>query len=131
MNNRRLIVLLALGLAGMTILAAALTRREGAAGSSLSRTERGWLVAWERMEKNAGNQGLTVIVDPKLLEKQTEDQRNLLMLAKVPADNVTSYWAGFCWDKAGQCPDEQAWKTYVDQFAQGLLSPIEVSLSVQ
>jgi len=93
--------------------------------------ERGWLVAWERMEKNAGDQGLAVIVDPKLYEKQTEDQRNLLMLAKVPADNVASYWAGFCWDKGGQIADYEAWKTYVDRFAQGLLSPIEVSVSAQ
>jgi hypothetical protein len=94
-------------------------------------TERGWLVKWERMDKNAGNQGLAIIVDPKLFVKQTEDQRNQLMLARVPQDNVASYWAGFCWDKAGQCADEQAWKTYVDQFAQGLLSPIEVSISAQ
>jgi hypothetical protein len=93
--------------------------------------EHGWLAKWERMEKNAGEQGLAVIVSPKLLVKQTEDQRNLLMLAKVPQDNVASYWAGFCWDKAGQFPDEQAWKTYVDEFAQGLLSPIEVTVSAQ
>jgi hypothetical protein len=93
--------------------------------------ERGWLVKWERMEKNAGYQGLAVIVDPKQFVKQTDDKRNLLMLAHVPVDNVISYWAGFCWDRAGQYGDEQAWKTYVDQFAQGLLSPIEVSVSVQ
>jgi hypothetical protein len=93
--------------------------------------ERGSLVAWERMEKNAGMQGLAVIVDPKLIVKQTEDKRDLLILARVPEDNIASYWAGFCWDKAGQCADEQAWKTYVDQFAQGLLSPIEVSVSAQ
>ena len=94
-------------------------------------TERGWLAKWEPMEKNAGKQGLVVIVDPKLYEKQTEDQRNLLMLARVPADNMASYWAGFCWDKGGQFADFEAWKTYVDQFAQGLLSPIEVSVSVR
>jgi hypothetical protein len=94
-------------------------------------TERGWLAKWEPMEQNAGKQGLVVIVDPKLYEKQTEDQRNLLMLTRVPADNVASYWAGFCWDKGGQFADFEAWKTYVDQFAQGLLSPIEVSVSVR
>ena len=68
---------------------------------------------------------------PSCSSKQTEDKRNTLILARVPEDNIASYWAGFCWDKAGQCADEQAWKTYVDQFAQGLLSPIEVSVSVQ
>ncbi len=93
--------------------------------------ERGWLAKWERMDKNAGNQGLAVVVDPKLIVKQTEDQRNQLVLVKVPQDNVVSYWAGFCWDKAGPCPDEQAWKTYVDQFAQGVQSPIEVTVSAQ
>lgn len=94
-------------------------------------TERGWLAKWEPMEQNAGKQGLVVIVDPRLYEKQTEDQRNLLMLTRVPADNVASYWAGFCWDKGGQFADFEAWKTYVNQFAQGLLSPIEVSVSVR
>jgi len=94
-------------------------------------TERGWLAKWEPMEQNAGKQGLVAIVNPRLYEKQTEDQRNLLMLTRVPADNVASYWAGCCWDKGGQFADFEAWKTYVDQFAQGLLSPIEVSVSVR
>jgi hypothetical protein len=93
--------------------------------------ERGWLISWEKVEKKAGNQGVGIIVDPKLFIKQADDKRDTLILARVPQDNIASYWAGFCWDKAGQCPDEQAWKTYVDQFAQGLLSPIEVSVSAQ
>jgi Domain of unknown function (DUF4861) len=94
-------------------------------------TERGWLAKWEPMEQNAGEQGLAVIVDPKLYENQTEDQRNLLMLNRVPADNTASHWAGCCWDKGGQFRDFEVWKTYVDQFAQGLLSPINVSVSVR
>ncbi len=93
--------------------------------------ERGWLAKWEPMEKNAGEQGLAVIVDPNLYEKQTEDQLNLLILTKVRADNTASYWAGCCWNEGGQFADFEAWKTYVDQFAQGLLSPIEVSVSAR
>ncbi len=91
--------------------------------------DRGWLAKWEPMEMNAGEQGLAVIVDPKLHEKQTEDERNLIMLARVPTDNTASYWAGCCWNRGGQFTDFGAWKTYVDQFAEGLLSPIEVSVS--
>jgi len=91
----------------------------------------GWLAKWEPMEKNAGQQGLAVIVDPKQLEKETEDQRNLLLVVKVPADNVTSYWAGFCWDKAGAITTFDAWKTYVDQFSKGLASPIAVTLETK
>ncbi len=88
--------------------------------------ERGWLLKWEKVEKNAGNQGLAIIIDPKTFERQTEDKLNHLLLAKVPDNNILSYWAGFCWDKAGQLTDAAAWKRYVDEFAQGVKSPIEV-----
>jgi hypothetical protein len=94
----------------------------------LLNTARAWLAKWEPMEKNGGSQGLAVIVDPKLFDKQTEDNRNLLMLARVPADGPVSFWAGFAWDRAGHFTNFEAWKTYVDQFAQGLASPIEVSV---
>ena len=90
--------------------------------------ELGCLVKWEPMEKNDGNQGLAVIVDPSHFLKQTEDQRNLFMLAKVPDDKIASYWAGFCWDKAGQFTSFEAWKKYVEDFAHSLRSPIEVSV---
>jgi hypothetical protein len=93
--------------------------------------ERGWLVKWERMDKNAGNQGLAIIVDPKTFAKQTEDRLNLLVLAQVPENTCATYWAGFCWDKSGSFADYNAWKTYVDEFAQGLLSPIEVKIAAE
>ena len=93
--------------------------------------ERGWLVKWEPMEKKMGDQGLAVIVDPKMFDKQGEDRLNLLMLAKVDARNTASYWAGFCWDRGGQFADFDAWKAYVDLFAQGLQSPIEIAVAAQ
>jgi hypothetical protein len=93
--------------------------------------ERGWLVKWERMEKNMGNQGLAVIVDPKTFDKEAEDRLNLLVLSKVGADNIASYWAGFSWDRAGQFADLEAWRAYVDQFARAVLSPVEVTVSAQ
>lgn len=91
--------------------------------------ERGWLLKWEKVEKNAGNQGLAIIVDPKTFAKQTEDKLNQLILANVSENNTASYWAGFCWDKAGQITDAAAWKKYVDEFAQGAQSPIEVRVT--
>ncbi len=91
--------------------------------------ERGWLLKWEKVEKNAGNQGLALIVDPKSLEKQSEDKLNHLLLAKVPESGIASYWAGFAWDKAGPITSAEAWKKYVDEFAQGLAAPIEVSVA--
>jgi Domain of unknown function (DUF4861) len=91
----------------------------------------GWLVSWQDMEKNAGKQGVAIVFDPKLFEKQTEDKLNHLILARVSEGNVASYWAGFCWDKTGQFPTDAAWKAYVGEFAQGLASPIEVAVSAE
>jgi uncharacterized protein DUF4861 len=90
----------------------------------------GWLAKWEKMEKNAGNQGLAIIVDPKNFERQAEDKLNLLVLSKL-SNNEASWWAGFCWDKAGQFTTADAWKKHVDEFSQGLSSPIEVSVAAQ
>lgn len=90
--------------------------------------EHGWLAVWQKMEKGQGMQGVAIILDPAVLKQQTEDKGNNLLLASVGSDNTLSYWAGFVWDKTGQCRDFSAWKTYVDRFAQGLLSPIEVRL---
>lgn len=90
--------------------------------------ERGWLAKWEKVEKNAGEQGLAVIVDPKSFVKHTEDKLNQLVLAIV-SEGVVTYWAGFCWDKAGHITNAEAWTKYVDEFAQGLQAPIQVSVA--
>jgi hypothetical protein len=91
--------------------------------------EYGWLAKWEPMEMNAGEQGMALITDPGLLEKHAEDELNQLMLMRVPSSNIVSHWAGFCWDRSGQFKDYEDWKNYVDQFAKGLLEPIEISVS--
>lgn len=95
-----------------------------------SNPARGWIIKWEPMEKNAGMQGLAIIADPKLWEKEAQDDRNLLVVAKT-SNNVADYWAGFCWDKFGNITTAADWKKYVDEFAQGLQSPIEVSVSAE
>ncbi len=91
--------------------------------------EEGWLIKWEKMEKGAGNQGLAVITHPRDFEREVEDPLNQLVLAKVDAQGVATYWAGFCWDKAGKFTNEEAWKSHVAAFARGLASPIEITIS--
>lgn len=90
--------------------------------------EHGWLIKWEKMEKSAGNQGLAVITAPKDFVKHTEDTLNQLVVAKAGDDNVVSYWAGFCWDKAGLISSASDWKSHVDGFAQSLAAPIQVTV---
>jgi hypothetical protein len=91
---------------------------------------RGWLAKWEPVEKNAGQQGLAIIAPPAQVERQAQDQRNLLLLAKAP-NNTVSYWAGFAWDKAGQFTTFEAWKAHVDEFARRLQSPLKVNVAVK
>jgi len=92
---------------------------------------RGTLTIWQKVDKNAGMQGIAVIVNPKSLEKETEDKLNNLVLVKCGPENSTSYWAGFCWEKAGHITSADAWKRYVDEFAQGLQSPIQVTVATE
>ena len=87
----------------------------------------GWMAIWEPMEKNLGMQGVAAIVNPRWFGKQAEDKQNNLIVLK-PATSV-SYWAGFAWDRAGKITSAEAWKKYVDEFAEGLDSPIVVSVS--
>ena len=91
----------------------------------------GWFLKWEDMEEKAGQQGLAIVFDPVLFVNQAEDKLNQLVITRVSDGNTASYWAGFCWDKAGQFADSAAWKKYVDEFALGIASPIEVKISVK
>ena len=97
-----------------------------------ARTDRSSLTTWEELQENKkvqGYLGQAIVLDPQLFVKNAEDKLNYLVLAKMSKDNSISYWAGFGWDKSGQFADYDAWKTYTDQFAQGALSPIEVSVT--
>jgi len=110
-------------------LTAAIGLKKAAGEKIEANAEQGWLVKWETMEKNAGNQGLAVITGAGAFEKHVEDPLNQLLLAKVDAGNVATYWAGFCWDKAGRFTDADAWKQHVSEFAQSVASPVEVKVT--
>jgi hypothetical protein len=90
----------------------------------------GCLISWEKVERNFGMQGVAAIVDPAIIEKQTDDKQNNLLLVNCPANQSINYWAGFAWDRAGLFSDAPDWKKYVQEFALGLASPIEVKISV-
>ena len=89
--------------------------------------ERGWLTIWEPMDKNLGMQGLGVVVDPRAVDKVTEDRLNHLLVLKPGIATPVTYWAGFSWDRAGKITSAESWNSYMDQFAERLRSPIEVT----
>ena len=89
----------------------------------------GWLVSWQKMEKQPGSEGVALVFDSKPFVQPAEDKLNNLVVANVSDRNVADYWAGFGWDQTGQFADAAAWKKYVDEFAQGLRSPIVVTVA--
>ena len=90
--------------------------------------ERGWLMSWQAVDKNLGMQGLAVIVNAGDVDKQAEDARNNLLVMKPKSASPVSYWAGFAWDRAGVITSADGWKKYVDEFAERLRSPIQVTV---
>lgn len=88
----------------------------------------GWLTKWEPVEKNQGMQGLAIVVDPSAVDKVGEDKMNHLLILKPGIATPITYWAGFAWDRAGQITTAESWKSYVDQFAERLRSPIDVTI---
>ena len=89
----------------------------------------GWLVIWQKMEKQPGSEGVALVFDPNKFVQPAEDKLNNLVVANVSDKNIADYWAGFGWDQTGQFADAAAWKNYVDKFAQDLRSPIEVTVA--
>jgi hypothetical protein len=88
----------------------------------------GWLTKWEPVEKNQGMQGLAVVLDPSAIDKVGEDKLNHLVILKPGIATPITYWAGFAWDRAGQITSAESWKSYVDQFAERLRSPIDITI---
>lgn len=89
--------------------------------------EHGWLTIWEPVEKNQGMQGLAIVVEPRSIDKLAEDKSNHLLVLK-PGLSASSYWSGFAWDRAGKITSAENWNAYVDQFAERLRTPLDVSV---
>src|SRR5688572_6274990 len=88
---------------------------------------RGWVTIWQPMDKDLGRQGLAVVLNTADVDKLAEDARNNLIVLKPKTTFPMSYWAGFAWDRAGRVTTADAWNKYVDDFAERLRSPIEVT----
>ncbi|HEY4425346.1 MAG TPA: DUF4861 family protein [Pyrinomonadaceae bacterium] len=116
--------------AGSEALALAIGLKKAKEAQKEFNQARGWLTIWEPVEKNLGMQGLAVVVDPSTVDKLAEDKLNNLVVLKPGVATPITYWAGFAWDRAGQITTAEGWKTYVDQFAERLRSPIEVRVKL-
>lgn len=90
---------------------------------------KGCVVKWEKMEKNAGFQGLALVARPDSVEGHAADAQNLLLLVRPDESNTAEHWAGSCWDKAGVITTPAQWKEQSDSFFKGLASPITLTVT--
>lgn len=102
-------------------------RKPGAFVNKDVNAKYGWITTEQPLSE--GMLDCAIIVNPKDFIKTTTDNKNQLVLARVPKDNTISYWAGFTWSKSGQFKNYEAWKTYIGRYAQELQSPIQVTIS--
>lgn len=89
-----------------------------------------WLAKWEPMEKNAGQQGLAIIVPSREAAEKKEDPLNHLLVLTPRTNNTATWWAGFCWDKAGDFASAEDWIQYVNHYSNRLDTPIKITVAV-
>lgn len=89
-----------------------------------------WLAKWEPMEKKAGQQGLAVIVPSLETAEKKEDSLNHLLVLTPRTNNTATWWAGFCWDKAGDFSSAEDWIQYVNHYSNRLDAPIKITVAV-
>jgi len=112
---------------------AALTQAVGikksAGASSKTLRDQGSLRTWETLKEN-GELGCAVIVRSDDVVDFSEDKSNYLVVARVPANGTTVYYAGFGWSRSDFRTVED-WDRYIAQDAARLRSPVEVTLTAQ
>lgn len=104
--------------------------RKGMKPSISESRETAVMRSWEELPEDHGQLGCAAIADPSNFADFQEDSKNFLMIVNVPENRVAVYYAGFGWSKGGFATVE-AWDKYVKAFAEGLRSPLEVTVSRQ
>lgn len=80
-------------------------------------------------QKTNGELGTAVIVADPAFQGFTEDDRNLLVLARAASGQPLRYAVGAAWSRAGDITSREAWTAYVAAWAQRMRSPIKVTLT--
>ena len=98
------------------------------AGEDVQSGDGCWLAKWEPVEKRAGHQGLAVVVNPRDFDQITTDTLNHLVVLNPTNTCTATWWAGSCWDKAGEITHAKAWRDHVANHARKLAAPIRITV---
>jgi hypothetical protein len=95
-------------------------------------SNNGWLSYWEPHDGSA--LGMGIVTNVKNVNGVDEyisnekDKSNLFLELNRSDNRLFSYYAGFGWKKSGQFDSKDEWNNYLEQFAQCLESPLQVSI---
>ena len=87
--------------------------------------ENGVLRAWEPLQSE-GFLGCAVIAAAGTVTDAPSADGNYLLVARLPAQGPTVYYAGSAWDKAGEITSPEAWDTYLAREAARLRTPVSI-----
>jgi hypothetical protein len=106
--------------------AAGIKKNPGALPTTIR--DAGLLSTWEPIKADGSQFGCGIVMDPSLVVDFPQDDLNYLAVAKVPPGSPAVYYAGFGWNKSGDFAGEADWARYLQQFAQRLRAPLEISV---
>ena len=98
-------------------------------------SNNGWLSYWEPHGGSALGMGIVTNVknangfDEYISNEK--DKSNLFLELNRSYNGLFSYYAGFGWKKSGQFDSKDEWNNYLEQFAQCLERPLQVTITRQ
>lgn len=99
-------------------------------GTTTMDAKQGWFSYWETIDDS--QLGTGVVIDPRSIIDHNDyrttkkDLSQIYIIAK-PEKKVI-YYTGFGWSKAGVITSKETWNAYLDQFAQRIAAPLQVSV---
>ncbi|NJB35122.1 DUF4861 domain-containing protein [Croceivirga sp. JEA036] len=93
--------------------------------------DSGWVSYWEPHEDSELGTGIVIPGDMMAGHEHyvtnTKDESNLFAHIKTNDQKVV-YYAGFGWKKSGQFTTKAEWEAYLEEFAQKLQNPLQVTV---
>ncbi|CDF78759.1 conserved hypothetical protein [Formosa agariphila KMM 3901] len=117
---------------GTDVLSIGLTLHDNL-GTITENVDEGWISYWES-EYFDSELGTAVVaaksdmISSDYYVTNMKDRSNLYTQLKVN-DNKVVYYAGFAWKESKQYPTKASWEKHIQEFAEKINSPLEVSFN--
>ncbi|MEO5783133.1 MAG: DUF4861 family protein [Ginsengibacter sp.] len=95
-------------------------------GAILLAEQKGVMAYWEPAHGNDGITGVGCVL-PDSVKEMKVDKKHLLSIAEVKPNHIYIYYTGAAWNKAGLITNEKEWFEYLENFAEKLKHPLEIT----